>query len=402
MKKNIAAISVVLGFIVFIGIALITKLFNSSDLPVQISGALLEAVVTAIITYFLLTGQTSQEKERDKDVRIFEEKVTVYSEFSEKLWGMITDDNEVSKEELIELRKLCFSKLVFYLNDKQIKNISQEIRQIDVNAEKSIGKIARITQILQDNLQGGSNSFINSEINSKLSYKKSNVVLTESRQQLLSELFNSFNRDETELKEENAIIVNSNSQPIQYWHFNLLGDEQLKSFENNNWVLALIEYGESWRTNLIKQVKPNDVIFLFRRGGYGYIGAFKVLNPTFSILEFSKIDTYTKDYIDKYDIYNGLNDGATLCSNLLVEPIAFNPLGVGAWSVRRRTIERINDTDAVKFLLNRFSGNGKDKEGKLLTEDHLKLFGKLNKNSTTEISLDNDYFKQVMKLNGLS
>ena len=159
MKKNFVAISVVLGFIVFIGIALITRLFNSADLPVQISGALLEAVVTALITYFLLSGQTSQEKERDKDVRIFEEKVTVYSEFSEKLWGMITDDNEVSNDELIELRKLCFSKLVFYLNDNQIKCISDEIRQIDIAAERSIGKIARITQILQENLQNGSNSF---------------------------------------------------------------------------------------------------------------------------------------------------------------------------------------------------------------------------------------------------
>jgi hypothetical protein len=404
MKKYFVAISVVIGFVAFIGIAIVTNLFSSADLPVQISGALLEAVITALITYFLLSGQTSQEKERDKDVRIFEEKVTVYSEFSEKLWGMITDDNEVSNEELIELRKLCFSKLVFYLNDAQIKCISDEIRQIDIAAERSIGRIARITQILQENLQNGSNSFINKSQGSlSLRNKTTNNNLIETRQQLLSELFNSFNREEVSLKDELIVIESDNIRPIQYWHFNLLGDEQLKSFENNNWVLALIEYGESWRTNLIKQVKPNDVIFLFRRGGYGYIGAFKALDdPTYKILEFSKIDTYTKDYIDKYDIYNGLNDGATLCSNLLVEPIAFNPLGVGTWSVRRRTIERMNDFEAVKFLLNRLNGKGKDKDGNELSEKHLKSFGKLNIDSKNEIKLDIEYFKQVLKLNKLN
>lgn len=401
MKKNFVAISVVLGFIVFISIALITRLFNSADLPVQISGALLEAVVTALITYFLLSGQTSQEKERDKDVRIFEEKVTVYSEFSEKLWGMITDDNEVSNEELIELRKLCFSKLVFYLNDTQIKCISDEIRQIDIAAERSIGKIARITQILQENLQNGSNSF-NNKSQGTLSFKikSTNSNIIESRQQLLSELFNSFNREEISLKEDLVVIENENIQPIQYWHFNLLGDEQIKSFENNNWVLALIEYGESWRTNLIRQVKPNDVIFLFRRGGYGYIGAFKALDPSHKILEFGK--TYSEEEIKKFDIYNGLIDGATLCSNLLVEPIAFNSQGVGTWSVRRRTIERMNDSEAVKFLLNRLNGKGKDKGGSELSERQIKGFGKLNIDSKSEIKLDNEYFNQVIKLNKLN
>lgn len=398
MKKNIAAISIVLGFIVFISIALITRLFNSSDLPTQISGALLEAVVTAIITYFLLTGQTSQEKEREKDVRIFEEKVKVYSEFSQKLWGMITDDNEVSTVELIELRKLCFSKLVFYLNDSQIQSIAQEIKGIKTDANLSIGKISIITQILQENLQSDSISLEKTKKSNSAKYKDKNKLVKD-RNQLLSDLFTSFNREGQEVNEtqdEVIVLEDNNSIPIQYWHFNLLGDEQLNAFDQNNWILALIEYGEEWRTNLVKQVKPNDVIFLFRRGGYGYIGAFKALDPANEILQYSDYEKYDENKITKYDIYNGLEDGATLCSNLLVEPIAYNPLGVGAWSVRRRTIERINDPDAVMFLLNRFNGKGQDREGNLLSENQLKCFNKLRVESTSVLKTDRDYLKKIL------
>jgi hypothetical protein len=413
MKKYFVAISVVIGFVAFIGIAIVTNLFSSADLPVQISGALLEAVITALITYFLLSGQTSQEKERDKDVRIFEEKVTVYSEFSEKLWGMITDDNEVSNEELIELRKLCFSKLVFYLNDNQIKSISQEITEIGKISTGSIGKIARITQILQENLQNGSNSFNSkSQVSMTLRKESTNNNQIVTRQELLTTLFTAFNREETILKDERDEEISlkedlivfgcEDTQPIQYWHFNLLGNEQLKSFEDNNWVLNLIEYGsDKFRTNLVKQVKPNDVIFLFRRGGYGYIGAFKALDPPYKILEFSSNISSNEEF-EKYDIYKSFNDGAKLSSNLLVKPIAFNPLGVGAWSIRRRTIERINDPDAVKFTLERFNGKGKDKDGNELSERHLKSFGKLNIDSKNEIELDIEYFKQVLKLNKLN
>jgi len=41
MRKKFVAISVVIGFVVFIGIAIVTNLFSSGDLPVQIAGALL-------------------------------------------------------------------------------------------------------------------------------------------------------------------------------------------------------------------------------------------------------------------------------------------------------------------------------------------------------------------------
>lgn len=345
MTKKRLAISVVLGFMVFIGIALATNLFRGGDLPVQIAGALLEAVVTALITYFLLTGQTASETKRDKDIKIFEQKVLVFSEFTEKMWGILADDS-ISEVELLELRDICFKKLVFYLDNQEIKDITTQILSIDPENDDSGQKaVGEITQILRTSLRENNTENKNNSESGNL-----------------KTLFNSFKKVKSASKEVRFIEELKIPQPINnndninYWHFNIFDEhKQLQAFVDGNWILSLIEYGEDWRTNAVKQVTPNDIVFLFLRGGYGYIGAFRVKNPAYKILDSE--NHYDYETIKKYDIYDGLSDGATLVSNILVEPIAYNCNGVGYKSVRRRTIERMLDEESVKFLLNRFNGN---------------------------------------------
>jgi hypothetical protein len=134
-------------------------------------------------------------------------------------------------------------------------------------------------------------------------------------------------------------------------------------------------------------VQPNDIVFLFRRGGYGYIGAFRATAN--KILESESYKKYSEDDIKKYDMYKSLEDGATLASNILVEPIAYNFKGVGYYSVRRYTIQRMNDIEAVKFLLNRFNG-------KELTAEQISGIGKLDENILVEISHENkDYLNKI-------
>lgn len=344
----------------------------------EINNSSIGAILTAFVTVLLLQGQTASEAQRDKDVKIFEEKVKVYSDFTEKMWAML-DDEKVTEEELKTLRNICFSKLVFYLNSEQIHSIFNQINSIDFeNDDTAMKAIGEITYILQ------------SSLNTDKNIKSSDLI----------KLFNSFDKKkfiETEEAEEVAIVAhNTVSQQqtisnVRYWHFNTLYEQQqIAAFKNGNWVLALIEYGEDWRTNAIRQVKPNDIIFLFKRGGAGYIGAFRALEPTAKILEAGQ--TYTTDEISKYDIYEGLDDGASLCSNILVEPIAYNFKGVGYYTVRQRTIERMNDFEAVKFLLNRFNG-------KNLNENQLAGKGKLDNNTT--ISLNENYFSEIISNNKL-
>ncbi len=380
-NKNFLLYGITIGFtLLFVASAVIFKIYKIEILPSQFYGALIGVVITAIITGFLLQGQTEHGMKRDKDVRIFEQKIRVYSEFTEKMWTMF-DGGTVTDEKLKELRTICFRRLVFYLNSEQINQIYNQINKTDFENEDT-AKIAvgEITHILQNSLNTDENV-------------KSGDLM---------KLFNSFNKkkpiENEELEQTVSIAENAAQQQttnnITYWHFNILYEqEQIEVFKRGNWVLALIEYGEDWRTSLIKQVKPDDVIFLFKRGGAGYIGAFRALDPTAKILETG--NEYTEAEITKYDIYGGLDDGASLCSNLLVEPIAYNFEGVGYYTVRRKTIERMNDFEAVKFLMNRF--NGKD-----LSEKQLSGKGKFNSDKIVPPDQINEkYFSEIISNNNL-
>jgi hypothetical protein len=135
----------------------------------------------------------------------------------------------------------------------------------------------------------------------------------------------------------------------------------------------------------LKQVANGDIVFLFKKGGAGYVGAFKVLDKV--ILE-------GKDRIDenllKYDIYEGIDDGASLVASLIVVPIAYNYIGVGYKSVRRRTIERMNDKESIKYLLERFNLENLEENRKIGNE-------KLNESITISEKLDKTYFTEVYK-----
>ena len=346
--------------------------FTSSDL-VAIVSIVVGGLVAVLTVFIQLRG--------DKDGKIFEQKISVYSEFTKQMWGFVKEEGyEITDEDLRKLRAICFQKLVLYLDCDQIREITHPISCIRDRGKDSIG---RITYVLQENLNFGKK-------------RKSNEDEVSKR---LRELYNSFDIKESVEKEESiqieAVAQNCTQESqqvdnkISFWHFNILYEkQQIEAFKAGNWVLALIEYGEEWRTNLIKQVKPNDVIFLYKRGGAGYIGAFKALDPPSKILQGKNYAEYSKDECKQYDIYDNLKDGVDFASNIRVEPIAYNFKGVGCYSVRRRTIERINDMDAVKFLLERFNGE------KLSTDQ---LVGKGKLDDKTSIELDESYFSEVVK-----
>jgi len=141
MRKKLVAISLIVGFVVFIGIAIITNLFSSGDLPVQIAGALLEAVVTAFITYFLLTGQTTQEEIKERQVKVFEKKQEIYHSFLEELKKIIQDgeikiigkDKEANLDKSIdELKDLIFQLgyLQMHTSEKTINGVLESVAKI--------------------------------------------------------------------------------------------------------------------------------------------------------------------------------------------------------------------------------------------------------------------------------
>jgi hypothetical protein len=382
--------------------------FSETQFPTTFKSAGIVAIISAIIgvalTAFAVSIQLKQQSDTDaqrkKNVKIFEQKIHVYSRFTKKLWEMF-DDAKVTDEELKELRKICFKTLVFYLNSKQIEEIANEINRIEIGCidddNPTMEAAAQITHILRRSLDDNNKGEQRSQRGGEL-----------------RTLFNSFNKQEIVEQEELEQVVTttpSTSQEqqqvkgdVSYWHFSMLYvDQQIKAFEQWNksgevWVLALLEYGEVWRTNLVKAVKPGDVIFLLKRGGSGYIGAFKAMDPPNKILEPYKIleggDSAIKDYNkdrEKYDIYEGLNDGASLCSNILVKPIAYNCKGVKYDKVIPKTIERMK-MDSVMYLLDRFNGKKLDEN---------RLAGKGRFDDGTPVTLDESYFSEIIRKHNL-
>jgi hypothetical protein len=72
--------SIVVLFFISLSILIIGQVYNSAipKLVEEINNSSIGAILTALVTVILLKGQTVNELERDKDVKIFEEKITVY------------------------------------------------------------------------------------------------------------------------------------------------------------------------------------------------------------------------------------------------------------------------------------------------------------------------------------
>ncbi len=360
-----------------------------------IASAFLGAGVTAWITNTLLDNKQKSEEEKEKNIKIYENKIAVYSEFISKLWKTMAD-GYLNDDELRDIRSEVFNKLIFYLGIDDIKKLSDEITSIkdlqpklsedkEDKYSKHSGLLVRsyseITNILRNDIKKGLDG---------------NDTLKNATNEL-SDLWTNFGIQPVELAKEKQAFVLVTSQDnnvicptpltteknnevpsqdthnkkgfVQAWHFAMLGDEQIKALDEGINELSLIEYEEEWRTNLMKQVGENDIVFLFRRGGYGYIGAFRPKGwrifeydddekpyETIHLFEkendeIVKEEALVKADVEKYDIYRGIKDTADYCSNLIVEPIIYIPEGVGNPNpVYRRTISRYDAGYAVTLM----------------------------------------------------
>jgi len=376
-------------FIICFALMLFTEAQVPSTLTssgiVAIISAVIGVLLTVFVTSIMLKRQSDTEAQKDKDVEIYKEKIAIFSKITGDLWKMIDDVNnaentkiasEKAEEFFKKFKTMCFNELIFYLNQGEIKDLTETIKKIDINnlsAKNEIDNIGKITYILQNSLENKGED--------TAPQLKALYILFDDK---LGEI----NREDQKLQEQ-AITVNNevveDASNITFWHFNMWDDAQIEAFKRNNWILSLFECEEEWRSNLLTQVNKDDVIFLFRRGGYGYVGAFRAE----STKKFSKNDLLeNKDY----DIYNAFDEQqATVVAGIKVRPIAYNYEGVGYLTVRRRTIERMYDEEAIKFLLNRFNGNGfeedekyrLDKKGWLDNEKELK-------------DIDSEYFFKVL------
>ena len=118
----------ILLLLIFICVATFSGAWPGSDVSAQILSALAGAVVTAMITLFLLLGQTANEEKRDKNAKIFEEKLRIYNEFLQKLCSVVSDMS-IDKKEEIEL-EFQVAQIAMHTSAESINKISEQVSTI--------------------------------------------------------------------------------------------------------------------------------------------------------------------------------------------------------------------------------------------------------------------------------
>lgn len=121
--SKIVRISIYLAVVIFVVsiLALLSKIFSSQELLIQIMAVVLSVVFTAVVTNTLLTGQTEDEEKKEKNSKVFEKKLTIYQEFLSKLCDVIKDD-VVTKQEAVEL-EFATSYIVMHMDDKAARQV---------------------------------------------------------------------------------------------------------------------------------------------------------------------------------------------------------------------------------------------------------------------------------------
>jgi hypothetical protein len=112
----------------FVGVATLSGSWPGSDASAQILSALAGAVVAAIITLFLLLGQTSSEEKKERNTKVFEEKLRIYQDFLHKLCDVIKD-GRVTKEEARELQ-FQTAYITMHTDRSRIERISECVTDI--------------------------------------------------------------------------------------------------------------------------------------------------------------------------------------------------------------------------------------------------------------------------------
>ena len=375
--------------IVIVGIfALLPKIFSSHEMLFQIIAVVLSVLFTAVVTNSLLTAQSESEENKEKNIKIHENRIKAYSSFMQKMWGVL-DDDTILKEEINSLRADLLDNLIFYLDNSQLQVILEALEELykgvngDKPSESKKREYIKFATIVADNLKEAVSTSIQET-------KKTDNEQILKLWTIFSNIENQFpDKEEIGETKETSVVLEqpkeehseeSTSSPsesvskrlnAQAWHFCGYGTEQLDYLESGGNELSLVEYGEYWRTDLVKQVKLDDIVFLFR-GNKRYSGAYLAKGwRVFVYDELRNVEEITSPGIEKrvvkegkvsidsvaaelakYDIYQSyLDQNSTSCANIVVDELSYFREGVtNPNTTYRKTISRYYWEYAVRLM----------------------------------------------------
>ena len=187
-RGNALLISLLSGsmilLVVFIFVATLSGAWPGEGVSAQILSALAGAVVTAIITMFRLLGQTSNEEKKERNAKIFEEKLRIYNEFLQNLCQVVKD-MEISKEEEIML-EFQVAQIAMHTSTESINKISEQVSAIitgiktkDNQTGEMLNELFAIADIFYKELYGKDNDMDDNSRESTIEYFRTILIAKE-------------------------------------------------------------------------------------------------------------------------------------------------------------------------------------------------------------------------------
>lgn len=125
-NKALISISVLVAFVCFFAVYL--RLFTGKELWYEMFAAVLGVIITAVITMILLKGQTNNDVERERDAKVFEEKLRIYQDFLQQLQEVIKDGTLTEEEKI--LLQFQVSYVAMHCKQECIEKVSASVKQI--------------------------------------------------------------------------------------------------------------------------------------------------------------------------------------------------------------------------------------------------------------------------------
>ena len=139
MKLFKSKLLIALGILLAISLSIfVFSIIYEGEMPKlveNINNSAIGAIFTAIITVFLLQGQTASEEDKERNVKVFEKKSELFNNFIEELWR-VWDDRYISMEELNELLKLVAKDIIPYAKPESSESILRSLNNIAIEAQK--------------------------------------------------------------------------------------------------------------------------------------------------------------------------------------------------------------------------------------------------------------------------
>ena len=164
-KDSIFLILCVCFLVLFVILAAVSGSWPGKDISAQFFSAIAGALIAAIITLFLLKGQTAVEVDRQKDSKVFEEKLGIYQDFLHKLCDVVKDQKITPEEEI--MLQFQVSYIAMHTKTSSIKVISDNIKEIVLGLKKDkpdandmLGRLFNIADEFHKELYDNDNSVL--------------------------------------------------------------------------------------------------------------------------------------------------------------------------------------------------------------------------------------------------